>query len=230
MKYIENNLKNIKERISLIKKENSIERDITIVAVSKTFTPLHIKTVFESGIKDIGENRYQEAKPKIDELNDLNINWHFIGTLQTNKIRKIMNSFSLIQSVSEIKHIDKIDSIAEEKKVVYPIFIEINIGEESNKSGFSIDETGKIIERIKERKNIVLKGVMCIPPYSSNPEDSRKYFQKMKKIYDELRENNNGKNIQTEELSMGMSDDFEIAVEEGATMVRIGRGIFGKRG
>jgi pyridoxal phosphate enzyme (YggS family) len=230
MKYIENNLKNIKDRISLIRKEYSIEREITIVAVSKTFTPLHIKAVCESGIKNIGENRYQEAKPKIDELSGLGIIWHFIGTLQTNKIRKIMESFDLIQSVGEIKHIDKIDSIAKEKGVVYPVFIEINIGKEENKAGFPVDDIEYIINHIKEKQNIVLKGMMCIPPYSPNPEDSRKYFIKMKKIYDEAEKMNNGKNIRLEELSMGMSEDYLIAIEEGATMVRIGRGIFGKRG
>ncbi len=230
MNNIAENINFIKDKILSIKENYSVKNDITIVAVSKTFPPSFIKEALNSGINNIGENRYQEAKPKIKELIDLKIKWHFIGTLQTNKIRKIMELFHLIQSVSNIKHIDKIDAIAEEKRIVYPFFIEINIGGEKNKSGFLIDEIKDAIDKIKEKKNIVLKGLMCIPPYSENSENSRAYFGKMKNIFDELKKENNGTNILLEELSMGMSEDYEIAIQEGATMVRIGRAIFGKRG
>jgi len=228
MKGIRERIKEIKDSIKSIKKKNSIERDIKIIAVSKTFPSQAIKEVYKEGIKDIGENRYQEAIKKIEELKDFDIYWHFIGTLQTNKIRKIMEKFSIIQSVSKIKHIEKIDEIAKEKEIVYPFLIEINIGEEKSKSGFLKNQIDDVLDIVSRKNNIILKGFMAIPPYNPNPENSRKYFIEMKDIFDRYRAYITD-NISIEELSMGMSEDYLIAIEEGATMVRIGRGIFGER-
>ncbi len=228
MKGIRERIIDIRNSIETLKKEKSIERDIKIIAVSKTFPSDAIKEAYESGIKDIGENRYQEALKKIEELKELDINWHFIGTLQTNKIRKIMEKFSIIQSVSKIKHIDKIDEIAAEKGISYPFLIEINIGEEKSKSGFLNEQIDEVLDIISNKNNIILKGFMAIPPYSPEPENSRKYFIEMREIFERYRAFVSD-NVSIEELSMGMSEDYLIAIEEGATMVRIGRGIFGER-
>ncbi len=228
MKGIKERIKKIKSNIESVKAEKGINREVKIIGVSKTFPAEAIKEAFEAGIRDIGENRYQEAIEKIKILEQLSINWHFIGTLQTNKIRKIMNSFSIIQSVSKVKHIEKIDEIAREKGIIYPFLIEINIGEEKSKSGFLKSQIDEILDIVSKKDNILLKGLMTIPPYSPNPEDSRKYFVEMREIFEKYRAYLSD-NVSIEELSMGMTEDYLIAIEEGATMVRIGRGIFGER-
>ncbi len=228
MKGIKERIEKIRENIRSVKEKRGIEHEIKIIAVSKTFPPEAIEEVYKAGIKEIGENRYQEAIKKINELKDFDINWHFIGTLQTNKIKKIMDSFSIIQSVSKTKHIEKIDDIAREKGIKFPFLLEINIGEEKSKSGFLKEQLDEIFDFISKKDNILMKGFMTIPPYDPNPQNSRKYFVQMREIYEKYKPFSSD-NISVEELSMGMSEDYIVAVEEGATMVRIGRGIFGER-
>jgi len=229
MEEIGKRINRLKQDINRTKEKFNINKDIKIVAVSKTFNSACIHNAFKNGMKFIGENRYKEAKSKIDKLKDLNIVWHFVGKVQSNKIRKVMNNFDLVQSVSKAKYIKKINEIAETRNICYPFFLEVNIGREPNKSGFLKEELEDVFELLHSKKNIKLKGLMCIPPYTDVPEDRRKYFTWMKDIFEDYKKYNNGESIQLTELSMGMTEDYNIAIQEGSTMIRVGRKIFGKR-
>ncbi|MCS7213858.1 MAG: YggS family pyridoxal phosphate-dependent enzyme [Candidatus Calescibacterium sp.] len=199
--------------------------DVRIVAVSKTFPPEYIRYAYEAGIRDFGENYFQEAFPKMNELGDLDITWHFIGRIQSNKIKNIYQSFSFVHSLSSENHIIEFEKRYNGKKI--KCFVQINIGEEKTKSGIYEEQIFEFIKRFFEisPKSIELVGLMTIPPPSDDPEKARQYFVRMRKIRDKLI--SQGYNLP--ELSMGMTDDFEVAIEEGASFVRIGRAIFGER-
>jgi pyridoxal phosphate enzyme (YggS family) len=213
---IKGNIKTIKEEI-----RNS---DILLVAVTKTRTIEEIKEAIDSGINIIGENRIQEAEAKFCELRDYfkknNVEFHFIGRLQSNKIKKAVEMFDVIQTVDSLKIAEEIDKRAKEKNKTQRIFIEVNIGNEQQKSGVIPKGVINLVKEIRKLKNIKLEGLMCIPPYSDNAEDSRKYFRQMKKLFDETG---------LKYLSIGMTKDYRIAIEEGSNMIRIGQGIFGER-
>lgn len=198
---------------------------VKIVAVSKTFPVEYIEQAYLSGILDFGENYIQEAFKKMEKIGLTNINWHFVGHLQTNKA-KYISRFHLFHSADSIKLLDEIERRAE-KEINF--LIQINIGEEKSKYGIGVGEILKFVEDYisKGYKRLNLKGLMTIPPISVNPDETRQYFRKMAQIRGNIEDRFNLKNL---ELSMGMSDDFEIAVEEGATILRIGRAIFGERG
>jgi PLP dependent protein len=210
---------NIQEILKDIKNKN-----ILLAAVTKTRTIEEIKEAIGSGIMIIAENKVQEAEKKYDELEDLfrrkEIEFHFIGHLQSNKIKKAVEMFDVIQTVDSLKLSEDIDKRAKEIGKTQRIFIEVNIGREHQKSGVMPEKINLLVDEIKKLKNIRLEGLMCIPPHSENKEDSRKYFSEMKKIFDQLH---------LRYLSMGMSNDYLIAIEEGSNMIRIGRGIFGDR-
>jgi PLP dependent protein len=211
----------IKENIEQIRKEIV---NASLVAVTKKRTVEEIKEAINSGVKTIGENRIQEAESKYNELKDYfkknKVEFHFIGHLQSNKIRKAVEMFDVIQSVDSLKLAEEINKIAEEKNKTQRIFIEVNIGEEQQKSGVLPKGVIRLVKDVIKLKNIKLEGLMCIPPYSDDAEDSRKYFKQMKDLFDETG---------LKYLSMGMSKDYRIAIEEGSNMIRIGQGIFGER-
>ncbi|TQD25866.1 YggS family pyridoxal phosphate-dependent enzyme [Methanolobus vulcani] len=199
-----------------------------LICVTKTVDPDRINEAIKAGAAIIGENRVQEFEEKSDRL--LPCEKHMIGHLQTNKVKKAVENFDVIQSVDSLKVALEIDKRAEDAGKVQEIYLQVNIGDESQKSGFELDEIRQSINEIASLKNIRVTGMMCIPPYVP-PEQARPYFRKMKALFDELKVETQGKfdNIDLKELSMGMSGDYRVAIEEGATMVRIGSAIFGER-
>jgi pyridoxal phosphate enzyme (YggS family) len=199
--------------------------EVQIMGVAKGQTPERIQEAYQCGIKLIGENKTQEADVHQAKLSDLDIKWHFIGKLQKNKINRILKSFDFIQSVDGVKSLEHIHKRVSQE---IEVFIEINIGEEKNKSGFTIDGLKKALNYIAILDRVKITGLMCIPPISDDPEEMRPYYRKLRDLKDEI--NDLGlPNFMVKHLSMGMSTDYEVAVEEGATIVRIGTALFGRR-
>ncbi|WMW22957.1 YggS family pyridoxal phosphate-dependent enzyme [Methanolobus mangrovi] len=199
-----------------------------LVCVTKTVASLNINEAIEAGAAIIGENRVQEFEDKCDGV--LPCERHLIGHLQTNKVKKAVEFFDVIQSVDSMKVLQEIDKKAEDIGKIQQVFLQVNIGKEPQKYGFGLDEIGQVITEIRSLRNIRVTGLMCIPPYVPS-EQARPYFKRMKALFDELKQEHQGKedNIDIRELSMGMSGDYRVAIEEGATMVRIGSAIFGNR-
>ena len=190
-----------------------------LIAVSKTHPIDKIKEIYNEGIRDFGENKVQEMLSKIDKLPS-DIRWHMIGHLQTNKVKSIIDKVYLIHSVDSIKLATTIDKEAKKKNIIVNILLEINIANEESKYGFSIKELDNSIKEISKLENINIKGFMTVAPFTNNPEENRKYFKQMKQLLNKY-------NYKI--LSMGMSSDYKIAIEEGSTYVRIGTKIFGER-
>ncbi|WP_342305029.1 YggS family pyridoxal phosphate-dependent enzyme [Methanolobus sp. ZRKC5] len=201
---------------------------IKLVCVTKTIDPERINESIRAGAIIIGENRVQEFEEKYEEL--LPCERHLIGHLQTNKVKKAVQFFDVIQSVDSLKLIQDIDRKAKTIDKMQKVFLQVNIGNEPQKYGFGLDEIEQVISEIRLLKNVQVEGLMCIPPFVS-PEETRSYFRRMKVLFDELKQENssNSDNIDFQELSMGMSGDYRVAIEEGATMVRVGSAIFGDR-
>ena len=200
-------------------------KDVQILGVCKSQPVEKIKEASECGIKIMGENKMQEAEIHQVQLGSLDIEWHFIGKLQKNKINKILRSFDFIQSVDGVKSLEHIHKRVNEET---DIFIEINIGEEKNKSGFTVDGLKKALNYVSSLNRVKIVGLMAVPPLFDNPEDVRPFFVKMRDLKDEINALNLP-NFEIKHLSMGMSADYEIAVEEGATILRIGTALFGRR-
>jgi hypothetical protein len=212
---VDENIKRILEEIG----------DRTLICVTKTIEPERINEAIRAGATIIGENRVQEYEDKREEI--LPCETHLIGHLQTNKVKKAVEFFDVIQSVDSLKVINNIDSRAGDIDKVQRVFLQVNIGNEPQKHGFRLDRIKEVIKEICSLQNIRVEGLMCIPPFVP-AEQTRPYFQKMKALFDEVKQENRG-NIEIQELSMGMSNDYMVAIEEGATMVRVGSAIFGER-
>lgn len=200
--------------------------DIIILAATKTVDADFINYAIENGIDYIGENRVQEFLSKENDVTK-NVHKHFIGHLQTNKVRDIVGKVELIQSVHSLKLAREIGKVSVKKGIVTDVLVEVNIGNEESKSGFSTDEVISAIEQMTEIEGICVKGLMTIPPICDQSDQVRKYFDKMYKLFIEIRDKKLYNNIEI--LSMGMSDDYDVAVECGANMVRIGTALFGAR-
>ena len=210
-------------RLNIKKIRNFIPSNVILVAAVKYSSNEQILQIVKEGIKDLGFNTYQQLREVKKSLpSDARI--HFIGHLQSNKVKKLLHeNVFLVQSADSYKLAEKIDKIAGELKIKQDILLQVKT-DETKKHGFSALETEDIASKISNNlKNINVKGLMTIPPVSANAEDSRKYFSSMKKLFDKLQK---GFNLRLEYLSMGMSDDYKIAVEEGSNMVRIGRALF----
>lgn len=214
----------IEENLNEIKK--NIPENVTLVAVSKTKPIEDIKYAYELGQRDFGENKVQELINK-EEVLPNDIRWHFIGNLQTNKVKYLVGKVYLIHSLSSIKLLKKIEDEFSKKNTIANLLIQINIGREESKGGFFKEDINNIIMEIEKCNNIKVKGLMAIIP-KGNTMENKFYFKEMKSIFDNL-SSNTYKNISMEVLSMGMTHDFEIAIEEGSNLVRVGEGIFGKR-
>ena len=199
--------------------------DVRLVAVSKTYPPAVIQEAWNSGQHVFGENRVQDALPKIAEL-PAEAEWHFIGHLQSNKIRKALPAFTLIHGVDNLELAQQINRIAGEMGLTAKILLEINVSGESSKFGFSPTDLRQNLEGLLCLPNIGINGLMTMAPYSEDPETARPVFSKLRILRDELAAKT-GQALR--ELSMGMSGDFEVGIEEGATIVRIGSSIFGHR-
>jgi pyridoxal phosphate enzyme (YggS family) len=218
---IAGNIQKIQTQIN----EASNGRNIRLVAVSKTFPPELIVEAYEAGIHVFGENRIQEALPKIAKLADLNIEWHFIGHLQTNKAREAVRHFTWIQSIDSLKLLHQVEKEAAKLKKRIHALLELNLGNEESKYGLSDADVGEVLQAAEGLEWVQVHGFMIIPPFYDNPEKVRPFFRKLR----ELRDKWGSEHPELTELSMGMSHDFVVAIEEGATMVRIGSNIFGSR-
>jgi pyridoxal phosphate enzyme (YggS family) len=200
-------------------------QDIKLIAVSKLKPVEAIREAYEAGQRAFGENYAQDMAFKSKEMADLDIEWHFIGHLQTNKAKIIAPTVKCIESIDSLKLAKELN-----KRLENPIdtLIEVNIGEEQSKAGVSEDDLPQIIRGLDKFDKLNLKGLMIIPPYQEDPEKSRPYFRRLVQLMDRLNEEEIPREPLTE-LSMGMSHDFEVAIEEGATIVRVGTAIFGER-
>ncbi len=200
--------------------------EVILLGASKTVSPSKIRKFFECGLKTFGENRVQEFLKKWDELSDLQIDWHFIGTLQSNKVKYIIDKVSLIHSLDRESLLEEISKRSRRASKLQRVLIEVNIGEEETKGGIDPKNIEEFTEKVLGADGVVLEGLMTIPPYFDEPERVRPYFERLRKLKERL-ESSFGINLK--HLSMGMSGDFEVAVEEGATIVRIGTLLFGER-
>lgn len=196
--------------------------EIKLIAVTKSQSDDKIIEAADLGLRIFGENRVQEAKKKIERIKGFNIEWHMIGHLQTNKVKDAVKLFELIHSVDSEKLAIAINKEAEKINKIQRVLVQVKLSEEESKYGASEEEVENMIKAIEKLKSIKVEGLMTIPPYFENPEDVRPYFKRLKKLRDTL----SHKYPSIKELSMGMSHDYEVAIEEGATMVRIGTALF----
>jgi hypothetical protein len=217
---IEQNVRNLQQRIAkACEKAGRSPDEVTLVAVTKTVDAAAIETAFNADVRDFGESRVQEAKPKIEQLQRLKpgITWHMLGHLQTNKARTAADIFDIIHSVDSLKLAETLNDCSPKR---LPILIQVNVSAETTKGGFALSEVNEAVRQIGRLPNLEIQGLMTIAPWVDNAEEVRPIFRQMRQLRDALG---------LRHLSMGMSDDFEVAIEEGATLVRIGRAIFGER-
>ena len=212
--------------ISAAQKAGRNPKEITLLAATKTVDVKVINHAISSGINYIGENKVQELLSKYNDYSP--VHKHFIGHLQTNKVKDVIDKVELIHSVDSYRLALEISKQAHKRGINANVLLEINIGNEESKSGFAYDEAINAVREIAALPSISVKGLMAIPPICENPEQNRPYFAKMKKLFIDI-DNEKIDNSNMDILSMGMSDDYEIAIEEGATMVRLGTALFGKR-
>ena len=201
------------------------------MGVSKTFPPDSIREAYAAGIRVFGENKVQEFGGKASALADLaDIEWHLIGHLQTNKASRATELFGAIDSVDSVKLADKLNAAAEKSGKLLPVLIEVNVGGEDAKSGIApgSEELEQILLGAPRWKNLLIRGLMTVPPYSNDPEEARPFFRRLREMSDSIRVRKLPA-ISMENLSMGMSHDFEVAIEEGSTCVRMGTALFGER-
>ena len=226
---IQKNIDRIRSGISTAaEKSGRSASDITLLAVTKLHEIDEMEAAIAAGISDIAENKVQELVRKYP-LMQSHPNWHLIGHLQTNKVKQVVGKVSLIHSVDSVSLAREIDKRAENSGLIQDILIQVNAAGEAQKSGVSPEETEPLIFTINELcKNIRIRGLMFIAPAAEDPEDVRKYFRQVKILYDQLAQLSLER-VSMEILSMGMSGDYEVAIEEGSNMVRIGTAIFGKR-
>lgn len=201
--------------------------DVLLVAVTKLHSPDEINEAIDCGITDIGENKVQEIMDKFDSIKP--VRWHLIGHLQTNKVKYIIDKVSMIHSVDSLHLAKEIDKRAGQHGIVMDILIQVNSAMEETKFGIKSEETGQLIEDILEScPNIRICGLMCIAPFEENPEDARPFFAEVKSLFDKYKDIKDPK-IDFKYLSMGMSNDFQEAIEEGSNLIRVGTSIFGAR-
>ena len=201
--------------------------DVLLVAVTKLHDVDEINEAIDCGITDIGENKVQEIMDKYEHVKP--VRWHLIGHLQTNKVKYIIDKVSMIHSVDSLRLAEEINKRAKQHGLTMDILIQVNSAEEESKFGITTEETGQMIRDILDTcENIRIRGLMCIAPFEENPEDARVYFAEVKKLYDEYGRMEHP-NLDFRYLSMGMSGDFHVAIEEGSNLIRVGTSIFGAR-
>ncbi len=238
----EKSLRHIWQRI-----EGACERcgrnpaEITLIGASKTVSVARLQEFSAAGLRDFGENYVQEAAHKMTEMSQVEalsstrnheraLQWHFIGALQSNKAREVVGRFALIHSVDRTSLAQALNKEAQSQNVVQRVLLQVNIGDEANKAGCDINELPDLWKFCAELPNLEVRGLMCLPPANDDAEQSRPYFRRLRELRDELNQSSTRKgSFEISELSMGMTNDFEIALEEGATMIRIGTGLFGER-
>lgn len=225
---IEKNLNHVKEEIKeACKRAGRDPKEVTLIAVSKTKPIEDLRAAYAAGARDFGENKVQELTGKIEEM-PADIRWHMIGHLQRNKVKYIAGKVALIHSVDSYRLAEEINIQAKKNNCTIPILVEVNYAKENSKFGIAPEETKELVQEISELENVKIKGLMTIAPFVEDPEENREIFRGMKELsVDIARENID--NVEMEVLSMGMTNDYIVAVEEGSTMVRVGTGIFGAR-
>lgn len=222
------NLKAVEEKIAnACARANRDRGEVTLIAVSKTKPIEMIEEAMESGIEVFGENKVQELVKK-QEILPKHLKWHMIGHLQRNKVKQLIGKVERIHSVDSLRLAEQIQSEYAKQGEIADILIEVNIAREESKFGLMPEETEPVIRQIAGLPNIRVRGLMTIAPFVENPEDNRTHFRNLKKLLVDINEKNID-NINMHELSMGMTGDYEVAIEEGATFVRVGTGIFGNR-
>ncbi|WMI82043.1 YggS family pyridoxal phosphate-dependent enzyme [Anaerotignum sp. MB30-C6] len=228
MSHIAENIKAVEAKISAAAQRSGRKReDILLLAVSKTQTVEVIQQAVECGLTSLGENKVQEIMDKYEPMGE-SVHWHLIGHLQTNKVKYVVDKVDMIHSVESLKLANEIEKRAAAKGVVMDILVEVNIANEESKFGISPKEAETFIRELSTKEHLRVRGLMTVAPFVENSEENREYFRQMRQLQVDI----NGKkidNIVMDVLSMGMTGDYEVAIEEGATIVRVGTGIFGER-
>jgi PLP dependent protein len=226
---IRDNVARVQERIESACCRAGRPRDeVKLIAVSKTFPPERIREAYEAGLRDFGENRVQEAAAKIPVLADLDITWHLVGHLQTNKAKRVRELFHWVHSLDSVRLAHKLHEVPPGRLERLPVLLQVNLGYEQSKSGLSPEDAAAVAEQVGQFSTLETRGLMLIPPFFDNLEDTRSFFRRLHDLSSQI-ESLALRNVAMRELSMGMSHDFEVAIEEGATMIRVGTGIFGLR-
>jgi hypothetical protein len=221
------NIARVEERIAAACRRSGRRREeVRLVAVSKTHPAELIRAAVDVGLRDFGESRVQEAKSKRPELANLGITWHLVGHLQSNKVRAALELFHWVHSVDSLHLADKLAQAAGAANKRLPVLIEVNLGGEASKTGVRASEVAELVAQLAPFETLELRGLMAIPPFFDNPEDVRPYFRQLRALAHSVEAQ---RGVSMHELSMGMSQDFEVAIEEGATIVRVGTAIFGQR-
>lgn len=228
MDYLVRNLEEIEKRISQACQKAGRSRDqVKLIAVSKTVEADVMNASIDAGVTDLGENKVQEIRRKYDDVKPAD--WHLIGHLQTNKVKYIIDKVTLIHSVDSLKLASEISkkAVAHDKNM--SILLQVDMAQEASKFGMASSDVKDLLENILKLPNIIVEGLMFIAPFVDNPEEVRVYFKNMKTLFDDIKENLSHDQLEMKHLSMGMTNDFEVAIEEGATLLRVGTGIYGKR-
>ncbi len=226
---IRENVARVQERIdAACRRSGRRTEDVKLVAISKTMPPELIRAAYDAGLREFGENRVQEAKAKRPALADLTATWHLVGPLQSNKAKPARELFHWIHSVDSLWLAEKLAQAAPCSSDRLPVLLEVNLGEEAAKSGVRAQEVAPLAEQVARLETLDLRGLMAVPPFFENAEQVRPYFRRLRELAMEIASRKLPK-VSMQELSMGMSHDFEAAIEEGATMVRVGTAIFGPR-
>lgn len=222
------NLQEVERKImEACKKAGRSREDITLIAVSKTKPVPMLKAIYDLGVRDFGENKVQELTDKEPQLPD-DLRWHMIGHLQRNKVKQVIDKAVLIHSVDSVRLAKAIETEAAKKDIVVHILLEVNVAEEDSKYGLKMEEVLPTVEEIATMPHVRIKGLMTIAPFVEDPEDNRTVFAQLQKLSVDIAEKNID-NVSVDILSMGMTNDYQVAIEEGATMIRVGTGIFGER-
>jgi len=203
---------------------------VQLVAATKTVSTNLLIEAYKAGVRIFGENRLQEAQEKILAVGlRQGLAWHFIGRMQSRKIKNIVGKFTLLHSVESVEQAHNIHAVAEKIGIQQPILLEVNVAGEGTKGGFGFNDMREAMDQIDRLPHLAIRGLMTLPPFSDHPDEARPYFAELRQLRDSLAQCNltHGK---VKELSMGMSHDYQVAIEEGATIVRVGTAIFGKRG
>ena len=225
---VKENLAEVEQKILEACKKSGRSRDeVTLIAVSKTKPVSMIEEAMEAGIREFGENKPQDMKEKYEIL-PKDLHWHMIGHLQLNKVKYVVPRACMIHSVDSLRLAEKISAEAEKNHLVMPVLIEVNVAEEDSKFGVKLSEAEDLIRQAAVLPGISIQGLMTIAPFVENAEENRGVFQKLRKLSVDIRSKNID-NVTMCNLSMGMTGDYQVAIEEGATMVRVGTGIFGER-
>ena len=229
MNDIASNLAAVRQRIAAAAAAaGRAPEEITLLAVSKTFSADHVRAAHAAGQRDFGENKVQEALQKIAETTELEIRWHLIGHLQSNKVTKASPAFAAIHAIDSVDLVRRVDSVAVERGAAPDLYIQADLAGESTKFGAPEADVPAIARAALECRAARLKGLMLLPPWFDDPEQARPYFRRLWELRERLVEDGIDRS-HLRELSMGMSHDFEVAIQEGATLVRVGTAIFGKR-